>query len=289
MWVTFAFGSAFFAGIVAILAKIGIRETPSNLATAIRTVVVLVFAWLVVAVVGSAPELVHIDSRTWALLVLSGLATGASWLCYFRALQIGPVNPVVAVDKSSIVLTVLLGIAVFGETDNLGWRLLGITAIGVGTYLMVQWLPTNAVQGARAHRDWLVFAILAAVFASLTTLLAKAGMADIESNLGTAIRTVVVVAMAWIVVFVTGEQRHLRRIPPRDLVFLLLSGVATGASWLCFFRALQTGPVSVVVPIDKLSIVVTVVFSYLVFGERLSRIGGLGLLLIVAGTMVMLL
>lgn len=291
MWVTFAFGSAFFAGIVAILAKIGIRETPSNLATAIRTVVVLVFAWVMVAAVGSAPGLMQIDGRTLVLLVLSGLATGASWLCYFRALQIGPVNPVVAVDKSSIVLTVLLGIVVFGETTNLGLRLLGITAIGLGTYLMVQWQPATgqARQGAQPRREWLVYAVLAAVFASLTTLLAKAGMTEVESNLGTAIRTVVVVVMAWIVVFVTGEQRFVGRIPRRDLVFLMLSGVATGASWLCFFRALQTGPVSVVVPIDKLSIVVTVVFSYLVFRERLSRIGGVGLALIVAGTMVMLL
>lgn len=288
MWVTFAFGSAFFAGIVAILAKIGIRETPSNLATAIRTIVVLVFAWPMVAVVGSARELTQLDSRTWALLVLSGLATGASWLCYFRALQIGPVNPVVAVDKSSVVLTVLLGIVVFGEIDDLGFRLLGITAIGVGTYLMVQWQPAVGQSAERARRDWLVFAVLAAVFASLTTLLAKAGMANVESNLGTAIRTVVVVAMAWIVVFVTGEQRFVRRIPRRDLTFLLLSGVATGASWLCFFRALQTGPVSVVVPIDKLSIVVTVAFSFLVFRERLTRVGGLGLILICVGTMVML-
>ena len=300
MWVAFAFGSAFFAGVVAILAKIGIRETPSNLATAIRTIVVLVLAWAMVAAVGSAPELMQIDARTLVLLVLSGLATGASWLCYFRALQIGPVNPVVAVDKSSIVLTVLLGIVVFGETANLGWRLLGITAIGVGTYLMVQWLPvtgepgatgppgTSSPPGTRVRRQWLVYAVLAAVFASLTTLLAKAGMAAVESNLGTAIRTVVVVAMAWIVVFATGEQRFVRRIPRRDLIFLLLSGLATGASWLCFFRALQTGPVSVVVPIDKLSIVVTVAYSYLVFRERLTRVGGLGLLLIVSGTMVML-
>lgn len=288
MWVAFAFGSAFFAGVVAILAKIGIRETPSNLATGIRTIVVLVFAWVIVAAVGSAAELMQIDTRTLVLLVLSGLATGASWLCYFRALQIGPVNPVVAVDKSSIVLTVLLGIVVFGETANLASRLLGITAIGVGTYLMVQWLPAAGEPGARVRRQWLVYAVLAAVFASLTTLLAKAGMVAVESNLGTAIRTVVVVAMAWIVVFATGEQRFVRQIPRRDLVFLLLSGVATGASWLCFFRALQTGPVSVVVPIDKLSIVVTVAFSYLMFRERLTRVGGLGLLLIVSGTMVML-
>lgn len=289
MWIAFAFGSAFFAGLVAILAKVGIRETPSNLATAIRTVVVLVFAWAMALVVGSARSLPEIDARTMAMLVLSGVATGASWLCYFRALQIGPVNPVVAIDKSSIVLTVLLGILLFGETTSLGARLAGITAIGVGTYLMVQWQPRLDRPGGAAHREWLIYAVLAAVFATVTTLLAAVGIATVESNLGTAIRTVVVLVMAWLVVFATGEQRFVRRIPRRDLLFLLLSGVATGASWLCFFRALQTGPVSVVVPIDKLSIVVTVVFSYLVFNERLSRAGVLGLLLIVVGTLAMLL
>lgn len=289
MWIAFAFGSAFFAGLVAILAKVGIRETPSNLATAIRTVVVLVFAWAMVLVVGSARSLPTIDTRTMAMLVLSGVATGASWLCYFRALQIGPVNPVVAIDKSSIVLTVLLGILLFGETTSLGARLAGITAIGAGTYLMVQWQPRPDRPTGAAHRQWLVYAVLSAVFATVTTLLAAVGIATVESNLGTAIRTVVVLVMAWVVVFATGEQRFVRRIPGRDLLFLLLSGVATGASWLCFFRALQTGPVSVVVPIDKLSIVVTVAFSYLVFNERLSRAGVLGLLLIVVGTLAMLL
>lgn len=287
MWVAFALGSAFFAGTVAILAKIGIRDTPSNLATAVRTMVVLVLAWAMVWVVGSGAEITALEAPTLLLLVLSGLATGASWLCFFRALQLGPVNPVVAVDKASIVLTVLLGMVVFGEVDHLGARLLGIGLIGVGTALMVTWRSPPG-GSAPARRDWLIYAVLSAVFASLTTLLVKAGLADVDATLATAIRTVVVVLMAWLVVFVSGEQRRVRHLPRRDLTFLLLSGVATAASWLCFFRALQTGPVSVVVPLDRLSIVVTVAFAFLVFRERLSRLGVVGLVLIVGGTVVTL-
>ncbi|MHB0928775.1 MAG: EamA family transporter [Candidatus Nanopelagicales bacterium] len=285
MWVAWASGSALFAGLVAILAKVGIKHTSSNLATAIRTIVVLVFAWLMVFVVGSEATLAAVSSKTLLFLVLSGLATGASWLCYFRALQIGPVSPVVAIDKSSIVLTVLLGIVLFGETTNLLVRLLGISVIAVGTLLM---LPQRRNAGPQVQgRQWLMFALLSSVFASLTTALAKVGIENIESNLGTAIRTAVVLVMAWVVVLVTGEHRLIRAIPARDLVFIGLSGLATGASWLCFYKALQVGPVSGVVPIDKLSILVTIGFSYFLFRERLSARSGLGLALIVAGTLAM--
>lgn len=284
MWVVFALGSAFFAGLVAILAKVGIRATSSNVATAIRTVVVLAMAWLMVLIVGSQATITSISSRSLLFLVLSGLATGASWLCYFRALQLGAVNEVAAVDKSSIVLTVLLGIIVFGETSHLAVRLVGVAVIAAGTVLMVEWKPGGP---ALVSRAWLVYAGLAAVFASLTSILAKVGITDVESTLGTAIRTVVVLVMAWVVVLVTRERRQVRQIPRRDLLFIGLSGVATGASWLCFYRALQTGPVSAVVPIDKLSLVVTVAFAYAVFGERLSRRGLAGLALIVVGTVAM--
>ncbi len=287
MWIGYALGSAFFAGIVAILAKIGIRNTSSNVATAIRTVVVLIVAWLMVLVVGSAGTLSSVSTRTLLFLALSGLATGASWLCYFRALQLGPVNKVAAVDKSSLILTVLLGIIVFGETTNLLTKLLGITAIGIGTYLMIQ--HANGTVLDSADRTWLIYAALSAVFASLTAVLAKAGITGIESNLGTALRTCVVLMMAWVVVFVAGEQSQVRGIPRRDLIFICLSGVATGASWLCFYRALQEGPVSAVIPIDKLSILVTVAFAFVVFGERLTRRGAVGLTLIVAGTLAMVL
>ena len=287
MWLLYAVGSAVFAGLTAILAKVGIRHTPSNLATAIRTIVVLTFAWLVVFIVGSQGGITTLTGPTVTFLVLSGLATGASWLCYFRALQLADVNQVAPVDKSSIVLTVLFAIVLFGETDDLATRLAGIAVIGVGTYLMIERRQsgTPAAQG----RGWLLYALGSAVFAALTTILGKVGIADVESNLGTAIRTGVVLVMAWVVAVVTGEHRGMRGIPRRDLVFIVLSGVATGASWLCYFRALQDGPASLVVPIDKTSIVLTVAFAWLFLGERLTRRSAVGLALIVAGTALMLL
>lgn len=287
MWLAFAFGSALFAGLTAILAKVGVRHTPSNLATAIRTVVVLAFAWLVVFVVGSQGTITRISATTVWFLVLSGLATGASWLCYFRALQLADVNQVAPIDKSSIILTVVLAIVLLGETGSLVTRLAGIAVIGVGTYLMIERRPHTG-SGAAPRRTWLLYAVASAVFAALTTILGKVGIADVESNLGTAIRTGVVLVMAWIVVLVAGEHRRVRAVPRRDLVFIVLSGVATGASWLCYYRALQEGPASVVVPIDKLSIVVTVTFATFVLHERLTRRAAVGLALIVAGTLVML-
>ena len=286
MWIFYALGSALFAGITTILAKAGVKETSSNVATAIRTVVVLLFAWLMVLIVGSQDTVISISSKTLIFLVLSGLATGASWLCYFRALQLGNVNKVVPVDKSSIVLTVLLAIIFLGETGSLGVKLHGIATIGVGTYLMIQKRPgeTRTVVGSK----WLIYAALSAIFASLTSILGKIGIRDVESNLGTTIRTMVVLVMAWVVVFVAKEQRGVKGIPRRDLLFICLSGVATGASWLCFYKALQDGPASLVVPIDKLSIVVTVVVAYFAFKERLTSKALIGLILIVAGTLVML-
>ncbi len=286
MWIAYALGSAFFAGITAILAKAGIKQTSSNVATAMRTVVVLLFSWLMVFIVGSQDTIGDISSKTLIFLILSGVATGASWLCYFRALQLGDVNKVVPVDKSSIVLTVLLAIIFLGETENLGPKLVGIAAIGGGTYMMIQ---KKLGEGKTVvGRGWLVYAIFSAVFASLTSILGKVGITDIESNLGTAIRTIVVLIMAWVVVFATREQGAVRHVPRRDVLFICLSGVATGASWLCFYRALQDGPASLVVPIDKLSILVTVVLAYFAFKETLTRKALVGLILIVAGTLVML-
>ena len=292
MWVLYAAGSAVFAGLTAILAKVGIRHTPSNLATAIRTVVVLGFAWLVVFVVGSQGTIGSLSGGTIGFLVLSGLATGASWLCYFRALQLADVNQVTPIDKSSIVLTVLFAIVLLGETDDLATRLAGIAVITGGTYLMIDRRPrptSDSGSGSVARGPgWMFYAFGSAVFAALTAILGKIGITEVESNLGTAIRTGVVLVMAWLVAFVTGEHRRLRGIPRRDLVFIVLSGVATGASWLCYFRALQEGPASVVVPIDKTSIVLTVAFAWLLLGERLTRRSTIGLVLIVAGTLLML-
>ena len=286
MWILFAFGSAFFAGVTAILAKCGIRQTDSHVATAVRTVVVLLFSWIMVFLVGSQGDIPAVDAKTWAFLVLSGLATGASWLCYFRALQLGDINKVVPIDKSSTVLTMVLAFLFLQE--GLTWlKAASMAAIAAGTYLMIQKKATE--QEKTGRRAWLLYALLSAVFASLTAILGKVGIEGVESNLGTAIRTGVVLVMAWVVVFVTGKGQEVRRIPRRELGFLCLSGLATGASWLCYYKALHDGPASVVVPIDKLSILVTIAFSYFVFHERLTRRGAAGLCLIVAGTLAMFL
>lgn len=285
MWLMFAFGSAFFAGITSILAKCGIKDTDSTVATAIRTIVVLVFAWIMVFVSGSQVQLISLDGKTLLFLILSGLATGASWLCYFRALQLGDVNRVVAIDKSSTVLTIVLAFLFLGETVN-GQKGIGVVLIGLGTWLM---LEKKKEQGQVAPmKSWIFYALGSAVFASLTSILGKVGISNIDSNLGTAIRTIVVLVFAWIMVFVTNKQTTISSIPKNEHGFICLSGLATGASWLCYYRALQDGLASVVVPIDKLSIVITIAFSYVVFHEKLSKRSALGLALIVIGTLVML-
>lgn len=285
MWLLFAFGSAFFAGITSILAKCGIKDTDSTVATAIRTIVVLAFAWIMVFISGSQVQLISLDGKTLLFLILSGLATGASWLCYFRVLQLGDVNRVVAIDKSSTVLTIVLAFLFLGETVN-GQKGIGVVLIGLGTWLM---LEKKKEQGQVAPmKSWIFYALGSAVFASLTSILGKVGISNIDSNLGTAIRTIVILVFAWIMVFVTNKQTTISSIPKNELGFICLSGLATGASWLCYYRALQDGLASVVVPIDKLSIVITIAFSYVVFHEKLSKRSALGLALIVIGTLVML-
>ena len=286
MWVLFAFGSAFFAGLTSILAKCGIRKTDSTVATAIRTIVVLLFSWLMVFIVGSQDQLGTIDGKTLLFLVLSGLATGASWLCYFKALQLGNINKVVPIDKSSTILTILLAFIFLHEEINLP-KAIGVVLIAFGTFLMIE--KKSDASGQTEKKGWFLFAVGAAVFASLTALLGKIGISGVESNLGTAIRTVVVLAMAWLMVFVTGKIHTIRDIPKNELGFICLSGLATGASWLCYYKALQDGLASVVVPIDKLSLLVTVAFSYIVFHEKLSKKSAAGLISIVVGTFVMLL
>ncbi len=284
MWIMFAFGSALFAGLTAILAKCGIRNTDSNVATALRTIVVLAFSWLMVFVTGAQSGMSSIFVKTMVFLVLSGVATGASWLCYFKALQLGNVNKVTPIDKSSTVLTMLLAFVLLGE--ELTWmKAVAMVSIGIGTYMMIQKKQTEEKQ---EDKKWLLYAIGSAVFASLTSILGKIGISDINSNLGTAIRTIVVLVMAWIVVFATRKQHTIKDIDKKSWIFLVLSGFATGGSWLCYYRALQTGPASVVVPIDKLSILVTIAFSYIVFREKLTAKAGIGLVLIVAGTFLLL-
>jgi transporter family protein len=285
MWILFAFGSALFAGLTSILAKCGIKKTDSTVATAIRTIVVLLFSWLMVFVVGSQGTISEITGKTLLFLVLSGLATGASWLCYFKALQLGDVNKVVPIDKSSTVLTILMAAIFLSEGISLT-RGVGIVLIAIGTFLMIEKKQSS---GATQSAAWLWYALGSAVFASLTAILGKIGISGVESNLGTAIRTAVVLIMSWVMVFVTGKQGELKLIPKNELGFICVSGLATGGSWLCYYKALQDGPASVVVPIDKLSILVTVLFSYLVFHERLTKKSALGLAGIVAGTLLMLL
>ncbi len=284
MWVLFAAGSAFFAGVTSILAKCGIRKTDSTAATAIRTIVVLAMSIVMVMIVGSAGEITEISGRTWMFLVLSGLATGASWLCYFKALQNGDVNKVVPIDKSSTVLTILLSF-IFLHENVTPLKFICLTAIACGTLLMIE---KKESAGEKRSGVWLPYAIMSAVFASLTSILGKIGIDGVESNLGTAIRTAVVLVMAWIMVAVTGKFSAVKNIPRRELLFICLSGLATGASWLCYFKALQDGPASVVVPIDKLSILVTILFSYIVFHEKLTKKAAVGLALLTAGTLLML-
>ena len=284
MWLLMAVLSAVFAGVTSILAKCGIKKTDSDVATALRTVVVLAFSWMMVAVTGSYTPLGQLETRSLVFLVLSGLATGASWICYFKALSLGNVNQVVPVDKSSTVLTVLLAIVLFRETANLAVKLVGTALLAVGIYLMVEKKPA---QEKKAARGWLVYAVGSAVFAALTSILAKLGVRGVASNLATAIRTGVVLVMAWAIVLMKGKGPQLKSLDGRELGFIALSGLATGASWLCYYYAVQHGVLSVVVPIDKLSVVVTVAFSYFVFRERLSRKALAGLGLMVAGTLLM--
>ena len=288
MWIMFAFGSALFAGLTSILAKCGIKKTDSTAATAIRTIAVLAFSWLMVFIVGSQSEITSISLKSWVFLILSGIATGVSWLCYFKALSLGDINKVVPIDKSSTVLTIILALIFFGE-EITPIKLAAIVLVAVGTFLMIQKRETKASSGEKGKSaGWLIYALLSAVFASLTSILGKIGIDNVESNLGTAIRTAVVLLMAWMMVFITNKQSSVKQVDKKELCFILVSGVATGASWLCYYKALQDGPASVVVPIDKLSILVTVAFSYIVFKEKLSVKSLVGLIMIVVGTLMMI-
>ena len=285
MWIIFAFGSALFAGLTAILAKCGIKNTDSNVATALRTIVVLVFSWIMVFLVGSQNTISEVSRKTLLFLILSGLATGASWLCYFKALQTGDVNKVTPIDKSSTILTMILAMTFLHEEITV-LKIIAIIVIAAGTFLMIEKKKTE--QGKYIDNKWLLYAVGSAVFASLTSILGKVGIEGIDSNIGTAIRTIVVLIMAWVVVFVTKKQDTIKDIDKKSWLFIILSGFATGGSWLCYYRALQTGPASVVVPIDKLSILVTILFAYVVFHEKLSKKAAVGLTLIVAGTLAMI-
>ena len=292
MWLLYAFLSALFAGLTSILAKCGIKKTDSGVATAIRTIVVLIFSWIMVFIVGAQGEIGSITMKTWIFPILSGLATGASWLCYFRALQIGDVNKVVPIDKSSTILSILLAVILFRESISIQ-KMIFVIMIAVGTFLLIMItqkkaaIQKNPERKAKWQGGWLVYAVLSAVFASLTSILGKIGVEGIHSNLGTAIRTVVVLIMAWVVVFVTGKQETVKNIEKKEMGFICLSGLATGASWLCYYKALKDGVASVVISVDKLSMLIAIAFSYLVFKEKLTGKALAGLALITAGTLLM--
>ncbi len=284
MWLITAILSAFFAGLTAILAKCGIKDTDSDVATALRTGVVLIFSWIMVFIVGSVHTIADIEASSLLFLILSGIATGASWICYFKALSMGDVNKVVPIDKSSTVLSVLFAIILFHETEHLAIKLLGTAILTAGIFLMIQ---RKAPSQTQKKGPWMIYAVLSAVFAALTSILAKIGIKNVESNLATALRTGVVLIMAWGIVFAKGKQGQIRTISRKEGIFIALSGLATGASWLFYYYAIQNGIVSVVVPIDKLSIIVTVLFSYIVFHEKLSKKALLGLSMMIAGTLLM--
>lgn len=286
MWITAAVGSAIFAALTSILAKCGIRHTDSDVATALRTVVVLIFSWLMVYIVGSESTITNISGTSLLFLILSGAATGASWLCYFKALALGSVNTVAVIDKTSTVLTVLLAIVLFSETSFLAVKLIGAAVILIGTMLMIE-KKQETVDEASRSRSYILYAVGSAVFAALTSILGKVGITGVESNLGTAIRTIVVLIMAIIVVYAKGKTLSLRTLDKRELLFIVLFGIATGASWLCYYYSIQTGVVSIVVPIDKLSLLGTVFFSYLVFKEKLTKKSFTGLVLITVATLAM--
>lgn len=284
MWLVMAVLSSIFAGLTSVLAKCAIKKTDSDVATAIRTIVVLAFSILMTFITGSFKDIHLISTKSIFFLILSGLATGASWICYFKALSMGDVNKVVPIDKSSTILSVLLAVIIFHETNNLCVKLIGTLLLAIGIFLMVEKQKSTAVH---KKRQWIIYAVLSAIFAALTSILAKIGIENVDSNLATAIRTCVVLIMAWLIVFAKGKQNSVKDIDKKELLFILLSGAATGASWLCYYYAIQNGVVSVVVPIDKLSIVITVAFSYLVFKEKLTKKSFIGLCLMIIGTLIM--
>lgn len=278
MWILFAVGSAFFAGATSVLAKAGIKSVSSDFATAFRTGVVLIFSWLMVFVVGFQNAVSTITPRALVFLALSGAATGLSWLCYFKALSIGNLSKVVAVDKSSTFLTILLALIFFREPFH--WLTgLGIAVMIAGTALMLEKGDTK-----KGERGWLFYAAGSAVFAALQSILGKVGVQDMDSNLATALRTMVVLVFAWAIVLGKKEGGDWKKMTRRDAVLLVLSGITTGASWLCYYRALQTGRASVVVPIDKCSMLFAVALSAIFLKEKQTRRSLLALALVVAGT-----
>lgn len=281
MWIINAFLSAIFAGMTSILSKMGLEDISSHYVTALRTSVVLVFTWVMYYVTGSSMQ--GINSYNFMFIVLSGFATGASWLCYYRALSLADVSQVVPIDKLSTFLTMIFAFVIFHE--EVTWvKVVCIFMMFIGTYLM-QKRPQKELNH---DKRWLIYAFLSAIFASLTAILAKIGIENVDSQTVTALRTIVVVIMAWIVVFVTKSYSPIALLNKKQLKAIFFSALATGLSWLCYFAALKEGPASIVVPIDKLSIVISILFAYFVLNEKQSIKTILGLICIVISTLLLL-
>jgi len=284
LWLLYAAGSAAFAGLTTVLAKIGVKDVDSHLATAIRTMVVVVFAWMIVFYAGSQGGIRHIDGITWLFLILSGLATGGAWLCRFRALKLGNVNKVTPITKTSTLLTMTLAFIILREP--LSWiTIIGMILMGTGTWLMLE-LKKGTKAKNEPGRGWAFFAVMAAVFASLVAIFGSIGVSDMDANLWTAIRTVIVALLSWLMVYSTGGKKQVKKISGKSWIFLILSGLATGISWIFFYNALQVGNASLVVPIDQLSIVITMGFARLFLGERFSKQSLIGLGVLTAGILL---
>lgn len=289
MSIILALLAALFASFTAILAKIGIEKVDSNLATAVRTVVVVIMAYLMVAITGQTDSIFNISMKSYIFLILSGLTTGMSWLCFFKAIQIGDVSKVVPIDKASVVLTILLSFIILGEPAT-AFVVSGGIIISIGTFVLIGKEKKNDRKKKKGFntKSYIFLAVLSAVFAALTNILAKIGIEDVDSNVATFIRTVVIILFAWGIVFFQGTFKELKNISKKSYLFLLLSGAATGLSWLCYFAALALGKVSIVNPIDKFSVVLTMVLSFIILKEKPTKNTIAGAILITIGTALLI-
>jgi len=285
MWIFYAFFAAIFAGITSIFGKIGIKKTDSHVAIAIRTVIILIFSWSIVFLGGVEAELVDISKKSLIFLILSGCTTGGAWICYFKALQLGDINKVVPIDKSSTILTMILAFILLSESITV-YMFVGMILIGIGTFLMLQ--REDGAKKAVKGSKWFLYAVLSAVFSSLTAILGKIGVENVNANLATAIRTVVILVLAWGIVFGLKKQKEVKTIDKVSWLFIILSGFTTGLSWIFYYQALKDGQASIVAPIDKMSILVSIGFAYFVFKERLSKKAFIGLVLLTSGTFILL-
>lgn len=286
MSIVLAILAAVFAALTSILAKIGIKNVDSNLATAIRTIVVVIMALIVVLITGQFHAVFDVEGQALIFIVLSGITTGLSWLFFFKALQIGDVSKVVSIDKSSIVMTIILSFIILQEPTT-PLVIAGGVIIAIGTFLLIG--KNNSGKKEKFSQSYIFLAILGAVFAALTSILAKIGINnEVDSNVATFIRTIVIIIFAWAIVFFQGTVKQMKDITKKSYLFLGLSGMATGFSWLCYFAAIAIGKVSVVAPIDKFSVVITIILSFFILKEKPTRNTMFGAIVITVGTVLLI-